>query len=89
MSLPLPPDLVQPAERARNAFNQVATAAWLAYHRGQLTRAEYESGILAAHSMYELVLAHPELAPEPPLQHHGDALREELVRQAVRMLRRG
>ncbi|MGE5133169.1 MAG: hypothetical protein ACM32E_09700 [Gemmatimonadota bacterium] len=89
MSPPLAPDLFQnPEERARNAFNRVATAAWLAYQRGQISRAEYQRGILAAHTTYELVLAHPELAPPPPRQPHGAALQEELVQQAVRMLHR-
>jgi hypothetical protein len=87
MSPPLSPDFIQAGERARNAFNRVATATWLAYHRGQLSRAEYERGILAAHSIYQLVLAHPELAPGPPRQPHGQELQDELVRQATRMLR--
>ena len=89
MSPPLAPDVFQhPEERARNAFNRVATAAWLAYQRGQISRAEYQRGILAAHTTYELVLAHPELAPAPPKQPHGEALQEERAQQAVRRLRR-
>lgn len=87
MSPPLAPGFSQPPqEQARNAFNRIATAAWLAYHRGQLSREEYQRGLLAAQTTYQLVLAHPELTPPPPVQAHGDALQDELVEQAVRML---
>ena len=88
LSQALAPRLVQPhEERARSAFNQIATGAWLAYQRGRISRAEYQRGLLAAAGAYQLVLAHPELAPAPPREPHGEALRDELVEQVLRMLR--
>jgi hypothetical protein len=90
MTPPLEPGLVHPEEeRARSAFNQIATGSWLAYHRGRISRAEYERGILAARGAYQLVLAHPELAPAPPRHVHGEALRDELVEQVIRILQDG